>query len=112
MHDIVHAKSLVEQSPPSDFVIADKGYDSQVFRNHIEQQGTTPIIPYRKNSRKSDKQIDKCLYRYRHLVKNAFARVKHFRAIATRYDKLKRNYASMLALVFIIVWLPMWADEL
>ncbi|PHM61132.1 IS5 family transposase [Xenorhabdus ishibashii] len=110
VHDIVHAESLVEQSPPSDFVIADKGYDSQAFRNHIEQQGATPIIPYRKNSRKSDKQIDKCLYRYRHLVENAFARVKHFRAIATRYDKLERNYASMLALAFIIVWLPMWVE--
>ncbi|EQB98063.1 transposase, partial [Photorhabdus temperata subsp. temperata M1021] len=48
--------------------------------------------------------------RYRHLVENAFARIKHFRAIATRYDKLERNYASMLALEFIIVWLPMWAE--
>ncbi|WP_155271362.1 IS5 family transposase [Xenorhabdus bovienii] len=110
VHDIVHAESLVEQSSPSDCVIADKGYDSQAFRNHIEQQGATPIIPYRKNSRKSDKPIDKCLYRYRHLVENAFARVKYFRAIATRYDKLERNYASMLALAFIIVWLPMWAE--
>ncbi|MEX0447076.1 transposase [Xenorhabdus sp. SGI246] len=44
------------------------------------------------------------------LFKNTFARIKHFRAIATRYDKLERNYASMLALAFIIVWLPMWAE--
>ncbi|MDE9545361.1 transposase, partial [Xenorhabdus bovienii] len=64
-------------------------------------------IPYRKSSRQADQRIDKCLYRYRHLVENAFTRIKHFRAIATRYDKLKRNYASMVALAFIIVWLPM-----
>ncbi|CDH06781.1 transposase (fragment) [Xenorhabdus bovienii str. oregonense] len=37
VHGSVHAESLVEQSPPSDFVIADKGYDSQAFRNHLEQ---------------------------------------------------------------------------
>ncbi|MDC9583422.1 transposase, partial [Xenorhabdus sp. PR6a] len=52
----------------------------------------------------------KGLYCYRHLVENAFAKIKHFRAIATRYDKLERNYASMLALAFIIIWLPMWVD--
>ncbi|MDE9566379.1 IS5/IS1182 family transposase, partial [Xenorhabdus bovienii] len=45
-----------------------------------------------------------------HLVENAFAKIKHFRAIATRYDKLARNYASTLALAFTIVWLPMWVE--
>ncbi|PHM74333.1 transposase [Xenorhabdus kozodoii] len=39
-----------------------------------------------------------------------FARVKHFSAIATGYDKFERNYASMLALAFIIIWLPMWVE--
>ncbi|EQC00042.1 IS5 family transposase, partial [Photorhabdus temperata] len=110
VNDIVHAESLVSQSPLSDFVIADKGYDSQGLRSVIEEQKSVAVIPYRKNSRKLDQKIDKYLYRYRHLVENAFARIKHFRAIATRYDKLERNYASMLALAFIIVWLPMWAE--
>ncbi|MBC8945613.1 transposase [Xenorhabdus indica] len=72
-HDIVHAKSLVAQSPPPDFVIADKGYDSQAFRNDIEEQGATSVIPYRKNNRNSDKKRDKGLYRYRHLVENALS---------------------------------------
>ncbi|MBC8952945.1 IS5 family transposase [Xenorhabdus sp. PB62.4] len=109
-HDIVHGESLVGQSPPSDFVIADKGYDSQAFRNYIEEQGATAVIPYRKNNRNSGKKLDRGLYRYRHLVENAFARIKHFRAIATRYDKLARNYASTLALAFVIIWLPMWVE--
>ncbi|WP_416776315.1 IS5 family transposase [Xenorhabdus budapestensis] len=109
-HDIVHAESLLAQSPTSDFVIADKGYDSEAFREIVKRKGATPVIPDRNNSRKSDKKIDKGLYRYRHLVENAFARIKHFRAIATRYDKLARNYASMVALAFIIVWLPMWSE--
>ncbi|OKO95230.1 transposase [Xenorhabdus eapokensis] len=109
-HDIVHAESLVAHSPTSDFVIADKGYDSNVFRRFVEKRGSKTVIPYRKNSRKSDKNIDDVLYRYRHLVENAFARIKHFRAIATRYDKLARNYASMLALAFVMIWLPMWVE--
>ncbi len=109
-HDIVHAESLVTDSPASDFVIADTGYDSSAFRDFIEKQGSTAVIPYRRNSRKPDKNIDDVLYRYRHLVENAFAQIKHFRAIATRYDKLARNYASMLALAFVMIWLPMWVD--
>jgi len=51
--------------------------------------------------------MDWCLYKYRHLVENVFARLKHFRAIATRYDKLKRNYESMVALGCGYMWLPM-----
>jgi len=51
--------------------------------------------------------MDWCLYKYRHLVENMFARIKHSRAIATRDDKLERNFASMLALAFVMVWLPM-----
>ncbi|CCW31975.1 transposase [Xenorhabdus nematophila F1] len=58
-HDIKHAESLVNHSPVSDFVIADKGYDSETFRNIIKQKGATPVIPYRKNSRKSDQRLDK-----------------------------------------------------
>ncbi len=81
----------------SDFVIVDKGYDSQSFRKVSLKQGAIPVIPYWKNSRKPDQRIDKRLFRYRHLVENAFTRIKHFRAIVTRYDKLERNYASLIA---------------
>ena len=48
-----------------------------------------------------------CPWRDLPLVENIFARLKHFRAIATRYDKLKRNYASMLAMACSYIWLPM-----
>ncbi|SIP72501.1 transposase [Xenorhabdus innexi] len=41
---------------------------------------------------------------------HTFAKIEHFLAIVTRYNKLERNYVSILALVFIIVWLPMWVD--
>ncbi|WP_141671791.1 transposase, partial [Gilliamella sp. Imp1-1] len=52
--------------------------------------------------------MDRCLYRYRHLVENAFARIKQYRSISTRYDKLERNYASMVSLAFMLMWLPMY----
>ena len=51
--------------------------------------------------------IDWSLYKYRHLVENLFARIKHFRGIAARFDKLKRNYESAVALVCAFLWLPM-----
>lgn len=105
--DISRAESLLDGTPVSEYVIADKGYDSQALRDHIEARGSQPVIPRRKNNRRGNEDMDWCLYKYRHLVENMFARIKHFRAIATRYDKLERNFARMLALAFVIVWLPM-----
>lgn len=110
VHDVVHAESLVMHSPHSTCVTADKGYDSETLREQICEQGAKPNIPRRENAKKGNADMDWCLYRYRHLVENAFARIKHFRAIATRYDKLQRNFASMLALAFSMIWLPMWVD--
>ena len=107
VHDIVHAESLVKSSPDSDYVTADKGYDSDIFREQVKENGAIPNIPRRKNSKKDNKDMDWCLYKYRHLVENAFGRIKNFRAIATRYDKLERNYKSMVSLAFSIMWLPM-----
>ena len=87
--------------------MADKGYDSDTLRQQINVQEMRPVIPRKRNSRKGHASLDRGLYRYRHLVENAFARIKHYRAIATRYDKLKRNYESMVALACGFLWLPM-----
>ena len=90
-----------------DLTIADKGYDSEDVREQIRNKSSNPVIPRKKNSKTGNSDIDWGLYKYRHLVENVFARLKHFRAIATRYDKLKRNYASMLAMACSYIWLPM-----
>lgn len=66
-----------------------------------------PVIPRKNNSKIGNDDMDWGLYKYRHLVQNIFARLKHFRSIATRYDKLKRNFASMMALACSYLWLPM-----
>lgn len=105
--DISVAEALVDGAPLGEYVIADKGYDSQALREHIEEKGSQAVIPRRKNNSIGNETMDWCLYKYRHLVENAFARIKHFRAVSTRYDKLERNFASMLALAFVIMWLPM-----
>ncbi len=107
IHDVSRAEDLVDGAPPGEYVVADKGYDSQPLRAHIEAQESIPVIPRRQGSLIGNEDMDWCLYKYRHLVENAFARVKNFRAIATRYDKLERNFASMCALAFVVMWLPM-----
>lgn len=88
-------------------VVADKGYDSDEIRRCNQSKGAKPVIPRRCNLKKDNADMDWCLYKYRHLVENAFARLKQFRAIATRYDKLKRNYKAMLGFACGFLWLPM-----
>lgn len=67
-------------------------HDSQVAPQLINALPlSNPVIPRKRNSKAGNNGIDWCLYKYHHLVKNIFARLKHFRAIATRYDKLERN---------------------
>lgn len=107
VHDAKAAPELIAKLPKSDYVIADKGYDSEDIREQIREKGSIPNIPRKSNSKTGNGDIDWCLYKYRHLVENVFARLKHFRAIATRYDKLKRNYASMIAMACSCMWLPM-----
>ena len=107
VHDCKVAPEFFAQLPDADYMIADKGYDSEELREIIRGKSSVPVIPRKSNSKTGNDDMDWGLYKYRHLVENIFARIKHFRAIATRYDKLKRNYASMVALACGFMWLPM-----
>lgn len=107
VHDCKVAPEFIEKLPVSNYTIADKGYDSEEVRNVIRNKLSIPVIPRKSNSKTGNADMHWWLYKYRHLVENIFARLKHFRGIATRYDKLKRNYASMLAIACGYVWLPM-----
>jgi transposase len=91
-------------------VVADKGYNSEKLRDYIRDDDVTPVISRKVNSLVGNDDIDWCMYKYRHLIENAFGRIKQYRGIATRYEKLERNYHSMVALAFVMIWLPMWAD--
>lgn len=107
VHDAKMAPDLVAKLPKSDYIITDKGYDSEDLREQIRARKTVPIIPRKRNSKTGNSDIDWGLYKFRHLVENTFARLKHFRGIATRFDKLKRNYAGALALACAFLWLPL-----
>ncbi len=88
----------------SDAVIGDKGYDSDKFVAFIEVQEAEAVIPSRKN-RKEQREIDENLYKDRNKVERFFNRIKHYRRIATRYDKTARNYLSFVYLASTMVWL-------
>jgi len=103
VNDIVHANGLLNGSPSADYVIADKGY----AKGAVKQQGAEPVIPYRKNSKKTNEGMDWCLYRSRHLVENTFGTIKYYLAISNRYESLQQSCASMPALAFTMMWLPM-----
>ncbi len=82
---------------------ADKGYDADWLRTDLREKGITPIIPG-KRGRKRKIRHDRCRYRERWRVEATFCRLKDFRRIATRYDKLARNYASAVALAAVIAF--------
>ena len=89
----------------ADIVIADKAYDAdERVIQRLEQAGKSFVIPPRSN-RRNPRAYDKALYEARHLIENFFARLKQYRAIATRYDKTARNFLTAIYLAASIVWL-------
>ena len=85
-------------------VIADRGYDSNAIVAAIELTGAQVVIPPRK-TRLEQRTYDRHAYRERHLVECLFSRIKQFRRIATRYEKLARNFLAVVNLVIAYVWL-------
>ncbi len=103
VNDIVQAEELI-RGLSFDKLLADKGYDSDRFRASIAQVGAEAVIP----STRSRSQVipyDKYVYRDRNLVERFFNKIKHFRRIATRYEKTALSFASMLFLVGVVIWL-------
>jgi transposase len=86
-----------------DHLIADKGYDADALRRRLRHEGCVPVIPGRSN-RKRKITLDKRRYRDRHLVENAFCRLKDYRRVATRYDKLAGNFLSAVALAALVAY--------
>ncbi len=105
-HDMREAHTLLEKSE-AEFLLGDKGYDSQELRDAALSRGITPVIPRKKNSLKTNEHFDSELYKSRHVIENLFAKMKQFRAFATRYDKLKRNYEAVVSIVCVIIWLKL-----
>ena len=90
-HDVKVASDLINQIDLSttEILCADKGYDSDALRKHVKQAGCFNNIPHKQNTKSPNNHMDWHLYKIRHLVENAFAKLKNYRAVAIRFDKLK-----------------------
>lgn len=86
------------------FVLPDKAYDGQRTMDAIAAAGAVPVVP-RRTCTTDRRPFDVAIYKERNAIERFFSRIKHFRRIATRYDKLARNYKSFLMLVAAIKWL-------
>lgn len=89
----------------ADVLIADKAFDAEErVIKPLAAAGKTAVIPPKSN-RKAPRPIDRELEKARHLIENFFARLKQFRAIATRYDKTARNFLAAIHLAASLSWL-------
>ncbi|WP_394373313.1 IS5 family transposase [Marinobacter xestospongiae] len=97
------AQALIEGFQ-AEYVLADKGYDSDGFVTAIREAGSAPVIPPRRG-RKQPRECDRELYKERNLVERLFQKLKQFRRVATRYERLGRNYLGMLHIAASMIWL-------
>jgi transposase len=89
----------------ADKLIGDKAFDAdERVLEPLAAAGKAAVIPPRTN-RASPRDYDRELYAARHLIENFFAKIKQFRAIATRYEKTARNFLAAVQLVASVVWL-------
>jgi putative transposase len=92
--------------PASQSFIADQGYDARSFRRSLAARGSVVVIP-NNPTRKNPHPFDPQPYKQRNAVERMFCALKDWRRIATRYDKLARNFASAVALTAAVTW---WID--
>ena len=102
-HDLTCAQPLLERADPQ-ALLGDKAYDADALLDALAKRQITPVIPP-KATRKVPRACDFALYCERNLVERFFNKLKHFRAIATRYDKLARNFLAAVQLACAIVLL-------
>ncbi|MDR2781589.1 MAG: IS5 family transposase, partial [Holosporaceae bacterium] len=102
-HDITKAEELTKQLKNTK-LLADKGYDSKKFVDYLKENGCEAIIPTRSNS-KEKREIDKDLYKERHLVENFFSKIKWFRRTFPRFCKTASSFMAFLHFAGALIWL-------
>jgi transposase len=103
INDIVMAPALLVAAGPIKRLIADKAYDANSLRRLLADQGVKAVIPSTA-SRNRTIPYSKTAYRQRNLIERMFARLKDFRRIATRYDKLARNFLAGALVAATVIW--------
>ncbi len=103
--DYVGARALCGSLPAVDWLIADRGYDADWFREALKDKGIRPCIPGRK-SRGKAVRYDKRRYKRRNRIEIMFGRLKDWRRVATRYDRCPKVFLSAIALAAtVLFWL-------
>jgi transposase len=102
--DITHARALIE-GIETQALLADKGYDANELLQTLASREIEAVIPPRKN-RCEQREYDRQAYKHRNLVQRLFNRLKQFRRVATRYDKLARSFLGVLCLACWFIQTP------
>jgi transposase len=107
MSDHKGAALICEALPRANEMIADRGYDSDAFREALRAKGFAPCIPPRRN-RKVQHPYDTVLYRQRHEIENMFGRMKDWRRIAMRYDRCAHTFMSAISIAAAVIF---WINQ-
>ena len=104
-HDSTRAIELMKKTDitGSNF-LGDKAYGTKEIIAYIKEHGATVVIPPKSNA-KEPWEIDYCLYKERHLIECFFQKIKWFRRVATRYDKLDKSFLAFVYMAAVMIWL-------
>ena len=103
--DVGQAASLLQLTPAgAEALLGDKGYDSDAFILAIKERGMSAAIPPRRN-RTTPRECDWFVYKERHLIECFFNKIKHYRRVFSRFDKLAINYMGFIRFVSALIWL-------
>ena len=103
LHDVTLAPDLLRAAGSLERLIADKAYDTNSFRELLAEQAVEAVIPSL-SRRKQPIPYDLAAYRTRNLIERMFNHLKDFRRLATRYDKLARNFLATAAIAALVLW--------
>lgn len=102
--DYIGARALLSSLPSVDWLLGDRGYDADWFREALQDKGIRPCIPSRK-SRSKAVRYDKRRYKRRNRIEIMFGRLKDWRRVATRYDRCTKVFLSAIALAATVIYL-------
>ena len=102
-HDIIMAYDMIVDLE-FEFVLADRSYAAQDFLDMIRASGAAPVIPPKRNA-KEPHEYDEWRYRERHLIECFIGKIKHFRRVFSRFDKLAPRYLGFVQFASALIWL-------
>ncbi len=101
---------MAEPGPQPKILLGDKGYDADAILIDLDEKGVEAVIPPKRN-RKIQRVIDGYVYALRNLVERCFAKLKHSRRLATRYDKTADSFLGFILIASIRLWIRHFVDR-